>query len=34
MTVRAATCAEADARAVAKLVLEATHPAAGRNHEE
>ncbi|MEI6239692.1 MAG: FAD:protein FMN transferase [Planctomycetia bacterium] len=34
VTVRAATCAEADARAVAKLVLEATHPAAGRNHEE
>ena len=34
MTVRAATCAEADAHAVAKLVLDATHPAAWRTNEE
>lgn len=34
VTVRAASCAEADARAVAKLVLESLRQADGRNHEE
>jgi FAD:protein FMN transferase len=34
VTVRAGTCAEADARAVAKLILDATHPTPWRTHEE
>lgn len=33
-TVRAPTCAEADAHAVAKLVRDSRGPAGGRNHEE
>ena len=34
VTVRAASCAEADARAVARLILESHRQAGGRDHEE